>query len=146
MVRFGAQKLLCRQHSSTKNAKPSQIHCLLQNGIHDTIFSIEWRIIATLTRAILWRKWQGGSKRNVTHIVVDEHFYPATVVMNHSTSMNLLWFSSGTLQLWNIPTYRKKRIFSGVIDWKTVCSGSRVKQYPAFLDWNRKNRVIMNLT
>ena len=56
MVRFGARKLLCRQQ---KIAKPFQTHCLLQNGIHDRIFSIEWRIVATLAQAILWRKWQG---------------------------------------------------------------------------------------
>ena len=85
-------------------------------------------------------------KKGTLHIVVDEQFYLVTIVMNHSTSMNLQWFSSGTLQLWNIFTLRKKRIFSGVVDWKTVCSGSRVKQNSVRLNWNRKSTVIMNLT
>ena len=43
-----------------KMAKPCQTHCLLQNGIHNPFFSIEWRLIADLAPAILWRKWQGG--------------------------------------------------------------------------------------
>ena len=85
-------------------------------------------------------------KKGTLHIVVDEQFYLVPIVMNHSTSMNLQWFSSGTLQLWNVLTYRKKRIFSGVVGWTTVCSGSRVKQHPVFLNCNRKKTVIMNLT
>ena len=51
MVRFGAQKLWCLP---PKMAKPSQTHCLLQNGIPWPHFFPQNGGLP-----ILWRKWQG---------------------------------------------------------------------------------------